>query len=162
MKTLLLNQDSTPLKIIGWQKCIILCLKGVITPIDYWGKTIKDSMGRKYPLPRVAILHKYVRRPHGPVLSKKNIFLRDNYRCAYCKKELSNNNITVDHIIPSSKGGKNTWTNLITSCDTCNRKKGNRTPEEAGMKIVYPKMPKNLLDLTDFPEYDTNQKSPQA
>lgn len=159
MKTLLLNQDQTPLKIISWQKCIILCLKGVITPIDYWERTIKDSMGRKHPLPRVAILHKYVKRPHGPVLSKKNIFLRDQNKCGYCHKLLSNKDLTVDHIIPSSRGGKNTWDNLITACVSCNRKKGDRTPEEARMNLIRPKSPKNIIDLMEFPEYDTSQKN---
>jgi len=159
MRTLLLNQDSTPLKIIDWQKCIILCLKGVITPIDYWSKTIKDSMGRKYPLPRVAILHKYVRRPHGPVLSKKNIFLRDNFVCAYCLKKINSSDLTVDHIIPSSRGGKNTWDNLVTACKRCNLKKGDKTPEEAKMKLSYPKTPRNVLDLREFPEYDTSKKT---
>jgi 5-methylcytosine-specific restriction endonuclease McrA len=153
MKTLLLNQDNTPLKVICWQKCIILCLKGVITPIDYWERIIKDSMGRKYPLPRVAILHKYVKRPRGPALSKKNIFIRDRNICGYCHKVLPTKDLTVDHIIPSSRGGKNTWGNLITACVPCNRKKGNKTPEEAKMNLVKPKSPQNILDLTEFPEY---------
>lgn len=68
--------------------------------------------------------------------SRTNIFQRDEYTCQYCKKDGSRKELTVDHIVPKSRGGKTTWSNIATACKPCNTRKGNRTPEEAGMKLL--------------------------
>jgi 5-methylcytosine-specific restriction endonuclease McrA len=77
---------------------------------------------------------------HGaPRVSKRGVLLRDKHRCAY---NLEHEATTIDHIQPRSRGGKNTWKNLVAACGPCNRKKGNRTPEEANMKLlILPKTP---------------------
>ncbi|MGB9702325.1 MAG: HNH endonuclease [Candidatus Kapaibacteriota bacterium] len=76
-------------------------------------------------------------------LTRKNIMKRDGMQCQYCgKKHIQ---LTVDHILPKSRGGKDEWENLVTACYECNNKKGNRTPEEAGMKLLsIPKRPNPL------------------
>ena len=66
--------------------------------------------------------------------NRKNVFIRDNYECIYCG---STTNLTIDHVLPSSRGGKNTWLNMVTCCKICNAKKDNRTPEEANMGMKY-------------------------
>lgn len=78
---------------------------------------------------------------HGaPRVSKRGVLLRDNRRCAY---NLEHEAATIDHVMPRSRGGRNTWQNLVAACGPCNRKKGNRTPEEAGMKLLMtPRVPK--------------------
>jgi 5-methylcytosine-specific restriction endonuclease McrA len=67
-------------------------------------------------------------------LNRKRIYKRDNNQCVYCGSE---KNLTIDHIIPRSRGGKNSWVNLVTCCSYCNLKKANKTPEEANMKMRY-------------------------
>jgi 5-methylcytosine-specific restriction endonuclease McrA len=69
---------------------------------------------------------------------------RDKFRCVYCG---SQRHLTIDHVIPKSKGGQNTWSNMVTCCSKCNSKKGDRTPEEAGLKSVYPKEPTMFQDV---------------
>lgn len=89
------------------------------------------------PWPRVIRLLRYVKVPirYGPqILSKSGVLKRDGFKCAYCHERRAD---TVDHIIPRSKGGPDSWENLISSCLTCNQEKGNRTPEEAGMSLLF-------------------------
>ena len=79
------------------------------------------------------------------IFSKRNIFIRDNFTCQYCGKELPIKELTVDHVIPRSKGGKDTWDIVVTSCKTCNNKKGDKTPKQAGLKIMKkPKVPHHI------------------
>lgn len=87
-------------------------------------------------LPTIIRLVKYISAPYKKiVLSRENVFKRDNHTCAYCGTV--GKRLTVDHIHPKSRGGANSWENLITSCFGCNNKKDNRTPSEAGMKLLY-------------------------
>ena len=82
----------------------------------------------------IRLLTKFKLRTHVK-LSRKNILIRDSYRCKYCGKSGTSSSLTLDHILPKSRGGKFTWENIVTSCWTCNSEKGDRTPSEAGMKI---------------------------
>jgi len=91
--------------------------------------------GRPYPIPSVVRLFRMVRRPPGRLaLSRKNVFRRDRYTCQYCGAR--GVELTLDHVTPRSRGGRTTWENLVTACKACNTKKGNRTPEEAGMRLL--------------------------
>ena len=135
--TTVLNNNHTHLSIVSWQRGIVLLLKDKAIALEYYDKSIQTINGDIILIPKVIVLNRYVKVPdriYRP--NRRNIFIRDNYMCAYCLKELTSEEISVDHIIPKSKGGKETWTNLITACKNCNCKKGNRTPEEAGMKIL--------------------------
>ncbi len=102
----------------------------------YQDYEISSGSGEKFQVPKVLVLKKYIKLPdrmYKP--NRRNIFLRDNYSCAYCEKQLEQGELSVDHVLPKSRGGKETWENLVTSCKTCNCLKGDRTPEEAGMII---------------------------
>ena len=70
------------------------------------------------------------------VVSRKNLYARDGYRCQYCGEEFAAKDLTLDHVMPKSQGGQSRWENLVACCQSCNRKKGNRTPSEAGMELL--------------------------
>jgi 5-methylcytosine-specific restriction endonuclease McrA len=100
-------------------------------------------------MPAVIRLHQYIHIPYrGVVLTRQNIFKRDEFKCQYCA---SVKDLTLDHVIPRSRGGKSTWKNLITACKLCNAKKGNFTPQEAGMYLSQlPYKPSYIIFLRDF------------
>lgn len=90
----------------------------------------------KIRVPRVLLLAGYNRVPHAPVrLSRRNIFLRDGFTCQYCNRRPGVRELNLDHVMPRSRGGRSTWENLVTSCRTCNLRKGWATPEESGMPL---------------------------
>jgi 5-methylcytosine-specific restriction endonuclease McrA len=131
---LVLNSDYNPINICEGRRAIVLLLKRK-------AQFISDKVIR---------LLEYIRIPFARIMSHKPsrnlIHKRDGYKCSYCN---STENLTVDHIIPSSRGGKNTWENLCSCCTSCNAKKGNRTPEEANMPLIrQPKAPFNKVYLT--------------
>lgn len=145
MRTTILNQDYSILCLVGWQKGMILLLKGVVQPIEFWDRKIKDGSGNYHPVPKIVVVHKYVKYRKEWLPTKRNIFLRDDYTCQYCGSD-NPPMLTLDHIKPRSRGGRNTWENLVTSCYECNCKKGCRTPNEADMKLLsVPQNPRESL-----------------
>ncbi len=155
-QVLLLNVTYEPLKVIDWKKALTLLFLGKVEVLEEYEREI-HSVRFTIKLPSVIRLLKMVKWVKRPVkFSRKNIYIRDNYRCQYCGRKLSPRELTYDHVIPKSRGGKTVWENIVTCCPECNRKKGGRTPEEAGMKLLKkPKRPKWLpsvrIDLYDIP-----------
>ncbi len=134
-RVLLLNQTYEPLNIVSIRRAIklLVLLKAELVYFDE-NHLIKSS-NISIPRPVVIRLKRYIHLKYRePPLTKKNILLRDNYTCQYCGTRKPP--LTIDHIIPKSRGGKDTWDNLVTACVKCNAKKGDRTPEEAGMKLL--------------------------
>ncbi len=130
---LVLNSDYLPINITSFSKAFKLIYKNKAEVIESEGEFATST--KTFAKPVVIRLIRYVHIPYRKVvLSRDNIFKRDNHSCAYCE---STKNLTVDHIKPKSKGGKNTWENLITSCFDCNAKKGDKTLEEANMKLLF-------------------------
>jgi 5-methylcytosine-specific restriction endonuclease McrA len=87
------------------------------------------------PIPSVVRLARQVKIPHKKILlNRKNLMIRDNHSCQYCGKKTQP--LTIDHIIPKQFGGNDSWENLVVACQVCNHKKGNRTPEQAGMELI--------------------------
>jgi 5-methylcytosine-specific restriction endonuclease McrA len=111
-------------------------MSGKVHPIDFYTDyEVGSAGGEAFQIPKTIMLKKYVRLPdrmYKP--NRRNIFLRDNYSCSYCDRQLNAEELSIDHILPKSRGGKETWENLTTACKSCNCLKGDRTPEEAGMK----------------------------
>lgn len=134
MRTTILNLDYSVISIVSWQKGMLLLLKGVIQPIEFWPDPILSASGDYYQVPKMVMVKKFIKRKRVLLPKKRNIFLRDNYTCQYCSCE-DPSVLTLDHVIPQSRGGKNTWENLVCACRPCNFKKGNRTPEEADMPL---------------------------
>jgi 5-methylcytosine-specific restriction endonuclease McrA len=133
-KVLVLNSDYTPLNVTSIRRGFILVITGKAEVLRQDADNIGTSIG-EFVRPLIIRLLSYVRFKTKPVkLNRKRIFKRDNNECVYCG---SKRNLTIDHIMPRSRGGKNTWSNLVTCCSNCNLKKGNRTPEEASMRMNY-------------------------
>lgn len=107
-------------------------------------KNIKTVSGL-FVWPTVIRLSKYVNVPYKKVvLTRKNILRRDGYKCVYCGR--SDIALTVDHIIPKARGGTDSWENMVCACTSCNNKKGNRTPSEANLRMLYkPYAPNHIL-----------------
>lgn len=143
MNVLLLNSSFEPLDTISVERAMVLLLNEKVeiihAAVDKFIHTIKE----KYPFPEVVRLKFFVnihRREMTP--TKRNIFDRDKNTCQYCG---ATKNLTIDHIMPVSRGGQNTWKNLVTCCFKCNNAKGNKTPEEAGMSLnCVPNRPTHL------------------
>jgi 5-methylcytosine-specific restriction endonuclease McrA len=135
--TLLLNASFEPLKIISWQKAITLLFAGKVEVIEEYSREI-HSVTFSIKLPSILRLLKYVKvKKHRMVkFSRANIYARDKYTCQYCGSAHRTEELTFDHVIPVSRGGTKNWDNIVTACIDCNRKKGGRTPYEAGMRLV--------------------------
>lgn len=105
------------------------------------------SAQKSFFLPSVLKLKKYINMKFQKRVRfcREHIFLRDNFTCQYCHKKLPSKLLTIDHVMPLSRGGKNKWTNVVAACGKCNNVKGNKTPEEARMPLLSkPYAPKSL------------------
>jgi 5-methylcytosine-specific restriction endonuclease McrA len=135
-QVLLLNITYEPLRIINWKKAITLLCLGKVEVIEEYGRDI-HSVSFTIKLPSVVRLLKLVKKPKSAVkFSRQNIYLRDRYRCQYCGLQHPTEELTYDHVLPKSRGGKTEWENIVTCCVGCNRQKGGRTPTEARMNLV--------------------------
>lgn len=131
-KVLVLNCSYEPLTICNVQKAVLLLFGGKAVPVAHHPERVISTVSHSFPMPSIVRLTFFVRIPYRQIiLTRKNILLRDNYQCQYCGK--TDLPLTIDHIIPRSRGGEHTWENLITACSRCNSKKGDKTPREAGM-----------------------------
>jgi len=137
---LVLNASYEPVNICAARRALVLILKGVASAEAHAGDFIHASR-REFALPSVIRLLEYRRIPHQTrALSRKNILIRDRYTCQYCHKTFAGAELTLDHVVPRSRSGETSWENLVACCHGCNNRKGNRTPEEAGMRLLrYPR-----------------------
>lgn len=147
---MVLNQSYEPICLCSPKKAIILLIltkAELVAQKD--GKFIR-SVKISFPYPSVIRLSNYIKVPIKKIeLSRKNILRRDDNRCQYCGKKATD--LTIDHIIPKSRGGTDSWENLVSACKACNNKKGNRTPEEAGMKLLKtPRKPHHILFIKQY------------
>ncbi len=133
--SLLLNATFEPIGVISWKKAVVLSFLGKAEVVSAYDQVI-HSVSQRYQLPAVLRLIHYVKYRRREVkFTRRNIYIRDKYRCQYCGRVFEPKDLTYDHVIPRSRGGKTTWTNVVTCCHACNRKKGDRTPREADMKL---------------------------
>ena len=146
MKTLKLDSTYRPLEIVDCLEALVLCIVGKATAVEEYEETISSpSVSSK--IPAVIVLNNIVKYiSDGLKPSRQNVIWRDKNTCQYCNKYHSCGELTIDHIVPRSRGGKNTWTNLVACCKKCNQAKGNKTPEEARMKLIKkPIKPKKYI-----------------
>jgi 5-methylcytosine-specific restriction endonuclease McrA len=151
-QVLLLNASYEPLAIINQRRALTLLLKGRVEAACQETIEVRSISSCLY-VPTVIRLRRYVNVPRrGARWSRKAILQRDKFTCAYCLvqpgakqrgKVLTRQSFTVDHVIPISRNGKNTWGNTVCACPACNQRKGNRTPHEAQMRLHWePKTPR--------------------
>ncbi|CCQ67291.1 MULTISPECIES: HNH endonuclease [Crocosphaera] len=142
-KVLVLNASYEPLNITSWRRAVVLLIKGKAEQLENNERLIYTD----FPLPSVIRLRHYVRVPYKEIpLTRRNILERDRHTCQYCGYK--GDQLTLDHVFPRSRGGGDTWENLVTACVRCNVKKGNRTPKEAQMNLRYqPRRPYSSLQF---------------
>jgi 5-methylcytosine-specific restriction endonuclease McrA len=152
-KVLILNRSYLPVHVTSVKRAFALLYQGVARAVDEQYRTFDfDSwrdlaceashervgvVGGFVRVPRVMLLIAYERVPRRHVrFSRFNIYARDNNTCQYCGRRLPRTELNLDHVKPRSKGGLSTWENVVCSCHNCNRRKGGRTPEEAGIPLI--------------------------
>ncbi len=142
-KVLVLNASYEPLNITSWRRAVVLLIKGKAEQLENNDRLIYSD----FPLPSVIRLRYYVRVPYKEIpLTRRNVLERDRHSCQYCRYK--GEQLTLDHVIPRSRGGGDTWENLVTACVRCNVKKGNRTPKEAQMNLRHtPRRPYSSLQF---------------
>ena len=132
-RVLVLNLDHSPVAVVSPQKAIVLVLLEKANVLSTYELLEIRTVSRSFEYPAVIRLSHYKSIPfRGVLLNRNNLFRRDNGECQYCG---SKRHLTIDHIVPRSKGGKTNWTNLVTACNRCNVNKGDKTPEQAGMVL---------------------------
>ena len=135
MNVLVLNASYEVLNVTRWQRAVCLIFSGKAEVVETSDMVVR-SPSLEIDLPSVIRMVYYVKKPRMLVpMSRGNIFMRDKYTCQYCGRTRKPAELTLDHIIPKSMGGDTCWENLVTACRRCNSKKGNRTPEQAGMRM---------------------------
>lgn len=130
---LVLNQDYQPLSVCSVQRSVKLLFLDKAEMLHDDPEKVIRTVDQEFSYPSVIRLRYYIRIPYSRiVLTRKNIMKRDRHICQYCGVK---SDLTLDHVMPKSRGGKDTWENLVTACNKCNVKKGNRTPDEAKMPL---------------------------
>ncbi|MBL7662813.1 HNH endonuclease [bacterium] len=157
--TLLLNSSYEPLKVIHWQRALTLSFLGKAEVVEEYDRKI-HAVSLSIKMPAVIRLLKYVTLSRRrPPLTKMNILARDNFRCQYCHSTLNYRSATLDHVVPRSQGGSTNWSNIVSACADCNRKKGSRTPQEAHMMLARRPVQPEWLPLISF---KLNHRLPEA
>lgn len=148
-KVLVLNQNYEPMSVCSARRALLLIFRGKAHAVEE-GDLLVRSVTRRFAIPSVVRLDRYVNAPRRRVvLSKRNVLRRDNLECQYCG--VRRNAMTVDHVIPRRMGGPATWENLVCACVECNARKGDRRPEQAGFKLKRkPKRPNNVTFIRNF------------
>jgi 5-methylcytosine-specific restriction endonuclease McrA len=148
-QVLVLNQDYQALSICSVERAFVLVYLRKAEMVHHNAQLSLKTVTQSFLMPTIIRLYSYVRVPYKKVsLTRTNVFRRDNNRCQYCGSHLQ---LTLDHVIPRSRGGKDTWENLTTACQPCNTRKGDMTPEEAGLTLArHPFRPSYIMYLRDF------------
>lgn len=133
MRTLVLNAGYEPLAVVSFKRALVLVMNDKAAVIEHVeGEPVHAARG-SYERPAVIVLTRYVRMPHTrriPV-TRRGVLRRDGHRCAYCGKAAA----TIDHVLPRSRGGQDSWENLVACCLRCNNIKSDRTPREMGWEL---------------------------
>lgn len=140
MRTLVLNAGYEPLAVVSFKRALVLIMNRKATVVQIDREHPVWSASGAWERPSVILLTRYVRIPRArsmPV-SRRGVLRRDDHRCAYCGKSAS----TIDHVLPRSRGGRDTWDNLVACCLRCNNVKGDHTPAEMDWSmLVHPRVP---------------------
>ncbi len=136
--TLVLNATYEPINVVSWKRALNLLCQGKVEVLAEYDREVR-GIQFTIKMPSVLRLLKYVniRRHHRHVkFCRANIYARDHNTCQYCGRKCTTEDLTFDHVVPAVKGGSRTWDNIVSCCFGCNHRKGGRTPEEAGMRLI--------------------------
>ncbi len=143
---LILNADFRPLSyfplsVWSWQDAVRAIFRGSVNIVSEYDRTVR-SPAMEMRLPSVLALKEYVQTARAPAFTRFNLFLRDRWTCQYCAKGFKTHDLTFDHVVPRSRGGRTNWDNIVAACQRCNTKKGNKMPEDIGMyPLIKPREP---------------------
>ena len=134
---LVLNADFRPLSYFPlslwpWQEAVKAIFRDTVTVISEYDRYV-HSPSKKFKLPSVLALKDYVKTNRKPAFTRFNVFLRDNWICQYCGDKFRTHELTFDHVVPRSRGGRTCWDNIVTACQGCNTAKGNQMPDKCGL-----------------------------
>jgi 5-methylcytosine-specific restriction endonuclease McrA len=156
-RTLILDIAMRPHGIVSWMQAICLLVSEKVDVLESYDAQV-SSPSLTLDVPAVVRLRKACKPNGGIRFSRANVYMRDKFRCCYCGEKKKPRELTYDHVVPRSRGGRRTFENIVTSCRPCNSRKGDRTPVEAGMKMHYrSRQPTELtlqpllLDLSKVP-----------
>jgi 5-methylcytosine-specific restriction endonuclease McrA len=149
-RVLVLNQNYEPMSVCSARRAIIMHLMGKVEVVETYDGVKVHSIDRAFSLPSVVRLGAYIKVPYKRILlTRKNIIKRDRHTCQYCGDR--EGPMTVDHVIPKSFGGADTWENMVCACERCNNKKGGYLPEMAGMRLLRkPRRPSHITFIQSF------------
>jgi len=138
-EVLVLNASYEPLHLVSTRRAVLLLLKDKAEIIEAADQVIRAASA-ELPRPLVIRLRRYIKLPRNLSLplTRRLVYARDQYTCQYCGGHFNASQLTMDHVLPKSRGGKKTWENIVTACRRCNQRKGNRTPAEAHMRLLRP------------------------
>lgn len=138
-RVLLLNQTYEPLGTVSVARAVIMTFKNTVTVEELDGHRVLRSARAEFPVPSVIRRRTYInirRRREASGSKRLRIYIRDKFRCQYCGVKKNAGDLTLDHILPRSRGGDNSPVNVVTACVACNNRKGDRTPAEARMPLL--------------------------
>lgn len=135
---LVLNADYRPLSYFPlslwpWQEAVKAIFRDSVTVLSEYERVVR-SPSQEIRLPSVLVLKEFVPAMKRPAFTRFNVFLRDNFRCQYCGGQFRTKELTFDHVVPKSRGGRTSWNNIVTACQDCNIRKGDLLPGEIGMR----------------------------
>jgi len=154
-RVLVLNAGYEPLGLTSIRRGVVLVQNRTADAVSLSQQFLRTPSSR-IPVPSVIRLRRMIRRPAGRLsLNRQNILRRDGFTCQYCGAR--HKVLTIDHVIPRSRGGRDSWENLVAACLDCNVRKGDRTPEEAGMPLLRQPGPPGYMawitfELSEVPE----------
>lgn len=150
---LVLNADFRPLSYFplslwGWQDAVKAVFLERVNIVSEYERTVR-SPTFEMRLPSVISLKQYVHLDRRPAFTRFNVFLRDRFACLYCGESLPSEDLTFDHVVPRSRGGRTLWTNVVTACQDCNLTKGDRMPAECHMHPIRPAFEPSTYELQE-------------
>jgi 5-methylcytosine-specific restriction endonuclease McrA len=148
---LVLNADYQPLSyyplsVWNWQEAIKAIFLDRVAVVSLYDRSIR-SPGMEVRLPSVIALKEYIPQNRRPPFTRFNVFLRDRFTCQYCHGGFPTHELTFDHLVPRSRGGRTSWSNIVTACTRCNLRKANRLPQECGMHPINRPFPPSTHQL---------------
>lgn len=152
-QVLVLNASYEPLNITTWRRAVVMMIKGKAESLEHdSARLVRTDLH----VPPVIRLRQFVRVPFRRIpLTRRNLFQRDNHTCQYCG---SREQLSIDHVIPRSRGGQDIWENVTTACTSCNVRKGSRTPDEAEMPLQrVPRRPLSSLSFEAVRQIDSGR-----
>ena len=142
VNVLKLDSSFKPVEVISWQEAVILTWLNKAWAAEYTDKWVRSAK-EAFQIPSVIVLFRYIDEKFFSLpCTRKNILTRDDHQCQYCGNHFRESDLTIDHVIPRSKGGKNEWDNVATACRACNQQKSNYLVENSPVSLIRkPKKP---------------------